>query len=205
MTTADDYINSVLDILPSATPLRSQIAMELRGHIAERVEHGHALDDVLRQLGNPERLAESYLSAVPLVSASFGRRAAAKIVDLFAALAVMALVGALASQLAPSGGFVVPIVVAVVLVGGSLLFGVYTVVAESRLGQTPGKRLLGLRVVRESGARISLGQAIVRQLPVFLQIYWIDAAFALFTERHQRAFELLSRTRVVCVSAQEVR
>ena len=26
---------------------------------------------------------------------------------------------------------------------------------------------------------------------------WIDAMFALFTERHQRAFELLSKTRVV--------
>lgn len=54
------------------------------------------------------------------------------------------------------------------IVGGSLLFGLYTVVAERRVGQTVGKRLLGLRVVRESGARISLGQAIVRQLPMFL-------------------------------------
>jgi hypothetical protein len=29
-------------------------------------------------------------------------------------------------------------------------------------------------------------------MPVFLNIFWIDALFALFTERHQRAFELLS-------------
>jgi len=28
-------------------------------------------------------------------------------------------------------------------------------------------------------------------------VYLIDAFFALFTERHQRAFELLSKTRVV--------
>ena len=55
----------------------------------------------------------------------------------------------------------------------------------------------GIRVVSETGARISLGQAIVRQLPMFLQVYWIDAMFALFTDKSQRAFEMLSKTRVV--------
>jgi uncharacterized RDD family membrane protein YckC len=63
-----------------------------------------------------------------------------------------------------------------------------------------GKRLLGLRVVRESGARISFGQAVVRQLPMFLQVFWIDAMFALFTDRKQRAFEVLSKTRTVLAS-----
>jgi hypothetical protein len=43
--------------------------------------------------------------------------------------------------------------------------------------------------VRESGVRITIGQSVVRQLPMFLQLYWIDV--------HQRAFELLSKTRVV--------
>jgi len=28
-------------------------------------------------------------------------------------------------------------------------------------------------------------------------VFWIDVLFALFTERSQRAFELLSKTRVV--------
>jgi uncharacterized RDD family membrane protein YckC len=73
----------------------------------------------------------------------------------------------------------------------------YPIVAEYRFGQTVGKHLFGLRVVRESGARISFGQSIVRQLPAFFQVIWVDAMFALFTERHQRAFELLSKTRVV--------
>ena len=69
-------------------------------------------------------------------------------------------------------------------------------VAEWRYGQTLGKHLFGLRVVQESGAQISLGQSIVRQLPAFLQVYWIDALFALFTDKRQRAFEMLSKTRV---------
>ena len=36
--TADDYIRNVLDAMPAATPRRAQIAAELRGHIAERLE-----------------------------------------------------------------------------------------------------------------------------------------------------------------------
>lgn len=58
---------------------------------------------------------------------------------------------------------------------------------------------MGLRVVRESGARISLIQSIVRQLPVLGQIYLIDILFALFTEKNQRAFELASKTRVILI------
>jgi uncharacterized RDD family membrane protein YckC len=76
-------------------------------------------------------------------------------------------------------------------------FWLLSALAETRYSRTPGKKLMGLHVVRESGTRITFGQAIVRQLPVFLQIFLVDALFALFTERHQRAFELLSRTRTV--------
>ena len=76
-------------------------------------------------------------------------------------------------------------------------FWLLSAAAEARYSRTPGKKMLGLYVVRESGARISFGQAMVRQLPAFLNILFIDALFALFTERHQRAFELLSRTRTV--------
>jgi hypothetical protein len=32
---------------------------------------------------------------------------------------------------------------------------------------------------------------------MLLQIWFIDVVFAMFTERHQRAFELLSKTRCV--------
>lgn len=74
-------------------------------------------------------------------------------------------------------------------------------VMEWRYGYTVGKYLNGLRVVRETGARISFGQSGVRQLPVFLQVGWVDAMFVLFTDKRQRAFELLSKTR--CVAAHE--
>lgn len=193
--TADHYIDRVLDMLPRAIPERDQIAMELRGHIAERLAGGQPLDDVLRQLGDPLALAESYLAAVPLVSAPFGRRALAKLVDVLLILAFMAPSIGLIFLLGPRD--VMPVLLFIGIVGSSILAGAYLVVAEALFGYTLGKRLLGLCVVRESGARITIGQSVVRQLPMFLQMYWIDVLFALFTDKSQRAFELLSKTRVV--------
>jgi uncharacterized RDD family membrane protein YckC len=207
MKTADDYIDRVLDQMPGATPLRSQIALELRGHFAERAANGQPVDDIARQLGDPARLAESYLSAVPLESAPFWRRAIAKMVDVLT-LIVADLIVALPLVWLVWGSsyeaFLVWVPV-LALVATNVLFLVYTVVAESRWGQTLGKYLLDVRAVRESGARVSVGQAFVRHLPVFLQVFAVDAAFALFTEKNQRAFELLSKTRVVLASPRGVR
>ena len=196
MTTADDYVNTVLGMMPPTMPQRTQIAAELRSHIAERQAHGHSLDEVLRQLGDPATLADSYLSAEPLVSAPFGSRAVAKIVDALGVLIVMCPSAWLLSRLVPPDYRPVAMIFLLV-VGSSVAFGIYTMATEYRWGQTIGKRMQGIRVVSETGARISLGQAIVRQLPMFLQVCWIDAMFALFTERSQRAFEMLSKTRVV--------
>ena len=199
MTTADDYVNRVLDMMPSGMPSRAQIAAELRSHIAERLAHGHSLDDVLRKLGDPAKLADSYLAAEPLVSAPFGERVAAKLTDFLCVIAVVVPVAFLLARLDPKG-FGPLIFICVTAIGGSVSFGVYTMIAEFRHGRTIGKSIRGIRVVTERGARISGGQAVVRQLPMFLQMYWIDVMFALFTEKSQRAFELLSKTRVISES-----
>jgi uncharacterized RDD family membrane protein YckC len=198
-TTEDDYINRVLSYLPRAIPMRSQIALELRGHIEERVGHGQSVDAVLGQLGDPARLAESYLSAVPLEPAPFLARAAAKLVDVVFILAVIVPPTALTWFYLPGEWF--PFVLVAVLIAGSLGFCVYTIGAEYWMGQTLGKYVAGLQVVRESGAPIGLGQSIVRLLPVPLQIFWIDVLFALFTDKRQRAFEMLSKTRVVLATS----
>lgn len=47
-TTVNDYINKVIGRMPSATPRRDQIEMELRGQIAERMDRGQSIDDVVR-------------------------------------------------------------------------------------------------------------------------------------------------------------
>ena len=190
MNQIDDYVAQVLDRLPPDSEIRSQVEMEARSHIAERLEHGEPVDAALAQLGDPAVLAESYLSAVPLLAAPFWTRVWAKLVDFVVAIAALAPPVWLASQI--NAGFFI-----VVCILGLACLPLYPIVAEYQFAKTLGKHLLGLRVVRESGARISFGQSIVRQLPAFFQVFWIDAMFALFTDRHQRAFELLSKTRVV--------
>jgi uncharacterized RDD family membrane protein YckC len=190
-TTMDHYINRVVASMPPGTPLRRQIGMELQGLIADRVDRGEPVDDVLRQLGDPLTLAESYLSAVPLVAGSFQRRAAAKLIDFGLFVALLAPLVWLAWRLENFWLFIL------LVPSGVVAFAAYIVIAEYRTGQTLGKRLLGLRAVRESGARIGLGQSVVRQLPTALEVFWVDVLFALFTEKSQRAFELLSKTRVV--------
>ena len=193
--TTDAYVNRVLSALPPATPRREHIAMELRGHISERLDSGQPLQVVLDQLGDPVALAESYLSAVPLVAGSFWVRAAARIIDFALPVGLLAPIVVLIWFVGPPE--YAPIWLAAYLLGASALISIYPIVAEAKYGKTVGKHLLGLRVVSESGARIGTGQAIVRNLPLFLQVFWIDALFALFTDKSQRAFELLSKTRVV--------
>lgn len=193
MMTADEYIALVLDRLPRDTPMRQQIAMELRAHIDERVRQGRPLAEVLGQLGDIEKLAESYVAAIPREPMSFGDRAAAKLIDI--GIALLPAI-ALALLVSPRGAQLYAMFVCVALLGCPILM-LYTIVAEANIDRTIGKGAMGMCVIRETGTRIGAGQSIVRQLPWLLQIFWIDAFFALFTERHQRAFELLSKTRVV--------
>jgi uncharacterized RDD family membrane protein YckC len=184
--------------MPASMPRREQIGTELRSHIVERLEHGVPLDEVLRQLGDPAVLADSYLAEVPLTLPPHGRRIVAKIVDtlvILSGMATIALASVGGAALIDDDLIWLGIVEAIIL--GAILGSMYTVVAEWHYGQTIGKYLCDLRVVRESGGRISFGQSMVRQLPLFLQVGWIDAMFVLFTDRRQRAFEMLSKTRVV--------
>lgn len=205
MSPETSYINQVMARLPRVASLRSQVAMELQSHIAERVEHGQTVNEALRQLGDPVTLAESYLAAIPLVPATFWQRGAARIIDFLAFACVCAPIVWLLARTLPfvvPPGFVTPVViiVVVILISAGCL---YPLIAEYVWGETLGKHLMGLRVVRESGGRISFGQSVVRQLPMFLQVFWIDAMFALFTEKHQRAFEVLSKTRVVLATEEK--
>ena len=157
MNPIDDYIIQALDRLPPGSEIRSQVEMEIRSHVAERMEHGDPSDVALRQLGDPIVLAESYLSAVPLVPAPFWTRVWAKLIDFVLTFAVIAPLVWLAMTVDKAALLIICVLGLVVALPG------YPILAEYRFGETVGKHLLGLRVVRESGARISFGQSIVRQ------------------------------------------
>ena len=198
VTPFDSYVEQVLDRIPHHLPLRAEVAQDLRSTFADRQALGQSAEEAIRQLGDPTTLAESYLSAVPMTPAPFMDRVGAKLLDtvLFCLMLVIpALIYLRMTSGSDRGLWTIAVVLMVGVIG--MGFWLLSAWAETRYSRTPGKKLMGLHVVRESGTRISFGQAIVRQLPVFLQIFWIDALFALFTDRHQRAFELLSRTRTV--------
>lgn len=68
-------------------------------------------------------------------------------------------------------------------------------------GQTVGKRVMGLRVVQDTGVRVTLQHSLLRNLgrvvdnlPVF---YLVGGVTALFSENHQRLGDILAGTIVV--------
>ena len=194
------YVQQVLRHIVRG-PVRDQIEAELRGHIADRIERGGSVEDAIRQLGDPRGLAESYLTAVPMRKPPHFRRLLAKLVDLvlvFLLPCIVFWVWWTTAAHKESEPVWIGFAIAYVLALGFSCW--YPILMEYSSGQTLGKRMFGLQVVTEKGARIGLGQAIVRQLPIFLQVFTIDWLFALFTDRRQRAFEMLSKTRVVDVS-----
>jgi uncharacterized RDD family membrane protein YckC len=83
----------------------------------------------------------------------------------------------------------------IISVLGIILF--YFPLLEGRWGQTAGKRLLGLRVLREDGLPIGYKQAFIRRISFYFEILPIDALFILFSPRRQRAFDQVAGTVVV--------
>jgi uncharacterized RDD family membrane protein YckC len=95
-----------------------------------------------------------------------------------------------------------PWVLAVLVIGGFVIYYGYFAVFETLWnGQTPGKRMIGLRVIHASGRPISGWEAILRnvvrlvdQMPA---IYAIGIVSVFVTERSQRLGDLAAGTVVV--------
>ena len=70
MRPEERFIQDVLNHIPPG-PQRKRIEMDLRAHLADRVEHGQTIEEAIRQFGDPAELADSYLASVPLVAGDF--------------------------------------------------------------------------------------------------------------------------------------
>jgi len=74
MITAQEYIDSVVEQLARGSRMREQIAQELHGIIGERLAAGSGAWRHPPPAGRSgEKLAESYLAAVPMESAGLAR------------------------------------------------------------------------------------------------------------------------------------
>jgi uncharacterized RDD family membrane protein YckC len=196
----DRYINEVVRWIPDGKE-RARIEMDLVTKLANETD----VDVVISRYGEPRTLAETYLASVPLETAPFTRRILAAMIDFPSVIVSGFFAFYFAWQVfGPSGeSFLAailtgnPLAIALCFATLILMTPIYYAVAESTVSQTVGKFIMGIRVVRESGAKISVGQALVRQIPLFFSFYLFDAIFALFTSKRQRLFEMISGTRVV--------
>jgi uncharacterized RDD family membrane protein YckC len=90
------------------------------------------------------------------------------------------------------------------IVGTTTLIGliIYFIVIEGRFGATPGKWILGLRVLRENGTKIGYVESLIRNIPkvvgnsVFL-IIDVLLMLLVFNKEKQRGFDKIARTIVV--------
>jgi uncharacterized RDD family membrane protein YckC len=220
-TTIDGYMAAVERHLPRWLDGREAVLSELRSHLEDRVASGEAADLVVSRMEAPEEYAAALVGDVPLESAPLARRLGAFLVDVVLGLPVLLvfvfgslwLAGALMPTLPPdlaalwlqSLGDLLAVSAWVLLAlllgltaGSALVLSlVYFPVAEAVWGTTIGKHLLGLCVVTENGTRVTWGKAIIRRIPFYFEIFFLDAIFALFTKRRQRAFDHVARTVVV--------
>jgi uncharacterized RDD family membrane protein YckC len=149
------------------------------------------LDD---RLSRRPRAATSPFAGLATRAVAFGIDAAA-IFTIFISLAALA---ALASSL--FGGFRPQWLAATLLAGeGVVIAGGYAVLFWSGAGQTPGMRLMRLRVRGHAGAPPSFGRAVVRAIGTVVAIVPFFAGYlpVLFDERRRGLPDFLAGTEVV--------
>lgn len=144
--------------------------------------------------------------------AGFASRLVALIVDLSILMVVLSLattfinsliglfnVEALLGQFMPAGGLPVAFGAALAGLAGTLLVIGYGIVSWSMNGQTLGALLLGVRVVRADGHRLSFGRAILRMVGSYVAglALFIGFLWALFDGRHQGWHDKLAGSVVV--------
>jgi uncharacterized RDD family membrane protein YckC len=196
---ASDGTQRVLRHVAASPELRDAIARQTTG-LADDVVGGvraaaPRLDDraerIVRRRPRTERPVYAGLVTRALALAT---DAAVTTVLFMAATGIVSLVASLVGGLRPEW------LVGVLLASGwALLAGTYFVLFWSTAGQTPGMRLLHLRVLDPSGRPPALGRSIVRVVGLVLAIVPLFAGFlpVLFTERRRGLPDLLAGTVVV--------
>ncbi len=200
MKPVDRYINDVMRNVFAAPADRERLEADLRAHFAEAEAKGEPVGRIIDGLGRPEEVAAAFNAERQIRYAGFWKRVVAFGGDCGLLLAValpplslaVFLDARVVSPDTPSTGSTIALAALGVAVVGILVF--YFPLLEARFGKTPGKHLLRIRVVRESGAPISLGQAFVRRLSLYFDVLMLDSLFIPFTRKRQRALDIVAQT-----------
>ena len=151
----------------------------------------------------PELVVFSYTIA------GVGSRALAAVIDSLLCIAALILIALSLSALAPResasttpGVFDAWAAAIFVIAIFCLLWGYYVLFEGLADGQTPGKRLLRLRVVRDGGYSVTFGASAVRNLMRLVDIqpipcYAVGIVSVLFTKSGKRLGDIVAGTIVV--------
>jgi uncharacterized RDD family membrane protein YckC len=192
---ASDQMQLVLQNIASSPELRRAVTRQSAG-LAEDVIAG-----VRRSATRlDERTARPEQRRHPMY-AGIATRAAALTVDALAALSIFVLGSAVVALIASLVGGIRPhwLAGSLLAVAWIVVAGGYFVLFWSAAGQTPGMRLMRLRVQRPGGGGLSVGRAIVRAVGLALAIIPLFAGFlpALFDERRRALPDYLAGTVVL--------
>ena len=200
MKPVEHYIDEVMRHAFATKADKERLEADLRAHFAEAEERGEPLRQTLEELGTPEEVAAALSADRPIEYAGIWQRVAAFVGDCGAMVLLAWPIGAGALFIAtrvldpetPSlGGALMIGALGLAALG---IYALYFPLLEGRFGRTPGKQLMKIRVIRESGAPISLGQAFVRRLSMYFEFLVIDALFIPFTQKKQRALDIVAQT-----------
>jgi uncharacterized RDD family membrane protein YckC len=196
---ASDETQRALRHVASSPELREAIARQTTG-LAEQVVGGvrasaERLDDRAEHVvRRPPRSERPIYGGIATRAIALATDAALTIVIFMSVVGVAALVASLVGGLRPAW-----LVGALLASGWILIAGTYFVLFWSAAGQTPGMRLLHLRLRGPAGDTPSLGRSFVRLIGLVLAIVPLFAGFipVLFTERRRGLPDILAGTVVL--------
>jgi uncharacterized RDD family membrane protein YckC len=196
---ASDETQHALRHIASSPDLRDAIAQQTIGLAAEVVVSMRSsavrLDDrAERAVGRPIRTGEAMHGGVVTRAAALAADTSLTLILFMSVVGMAALVSSLVGGLRPQW------LVGVLLASGwALVAGGYFVLFWSSVGQTPGMRLLRLRVHGPGDHPPSTGRSLVRLIGLVLSIVPMFAGFipVLFTERRRSLADFLAGTVVV--------
>ena len=196
---ASDEMQRAVGHVASSPELREAIARQSTGLADEIVGGARAaatrLDDrAERIVRRPGRAVRPVYAGVATRGVALATDAAVTIVLFMSVVGAASLVASLVGSLRPEW-----LVAALLACGWSLVVGTYFVLFWSTAGQTPGMRLLGLRLHGPGGGPPSVGRSLVRLVGLALAIVPLFAGFlpVLFTERRRGLHDYLADTVVV--------
>ena len=194
-----DETQRALRHVASSPELRDAIGRQTKGLTDEVVggvrESAARLDDRAEQVvRRPPRTERPKYGGIATRAVALAIDAAVTIVIFMSVVGVAALVASLVGGLRPAW------LVGVLLASGwTLLAGTYFVLFWSSAGQTPGMRLLNVRVQGPAGGSPSVGRSLVRLIGLVLAIVPMFAGFlpVLFSERRRGLPDFLAGTVVL--------